>query len=155
MAEPVDKPRADVLLEGQHEHTVDDKGRVSVPAEFRGALGLVEGDELVLTRHLKESCLLAFWPDAWEAFKAEWTRLGSQTEQILRRVVGGSARRAKVDRLGRIQVPKVLRNYAKLEEKRTVFVMGQGSRIELWSMDVWDATHGPDVHADVDLDGLM
>ena len=43
-----------VAVEGQHEHTVDGKGRVSIPSDFRAVLGLTEGMELVVTRHLNE-----------------------------------------------------------------------------------------------------
>ena len=55
-----------VAVEGQHEHTVDGKGRVSIPSDFRSVLGLEEGAELVVTRHLNERCLLVYWPDAWD-----------------------------------------------------------------------------------------
>ena len=50
-------------LEGQHEHTLDSKGRVSVPSDFRAELNLEENAELIITRHLKERCLLVFWPE--------------------------------------------------------------------------------------------
>lgn len=136
-------------IEGQHEHTVDDKGRLSIPSEFRAELDLEEGSELIVTRHLKERCLLLYWPDAWAAFKQRLDEAPPRVAAALRRVVGGTARRVKVDRLGRIQIPQVLRKYAELDGK--CFVMGQGSNIEIWSMAMWDLTHGPEVYADLDL----
>ena len=54
----VSKGHEPSVLEGQHEHTLDSKGRLSVPADFRLALQLTENDELIVTRHLKERCLL-------------------------------------------------------------------------------------------------
>lgn len=140
-------------IEGQHEHTVDDKGRLSIPSEFRTALDLNEGDELVLTRHLSEACLLVFWPEAWDHFKRQWRAFDPGTQSIVKRVVGGTARRAKLDRLGRVQVPKVLRDYAQLDGK--CFVMGQSDKIELWAMATWDAAHGAGVHQGVDVSALM
>ena len=134
---------------GTHEHTVDSKGRVSIPSDFRAELNLSEGAELYVTRHLSERCLLVFWPEAWDAFVAG---IGERSESpeiasTVRRVVCGYRRRVKLDRLGRIQVPHEQRKYSELEGK--CFVMGQGGHMEIWSMPVWEATHGPDAYADV------
>jgi len=136
-------------VEGQHEHTVDGKGRVSIPSEFRDALGLAEGSALTVTRHLKERCLLVYWPAAWDVFKTRIEQAPPRVASALRRVVCGTARRVKVDRLGRIQLPLVLRKYADLDGK--CFVNGQGAYMEIWSMGMWDLTHGPEVYADLDL----
>ena len=138
-----------VAVEGQHEHTVDGKGRVSIPSDFRSVLGLEEGAELVVTRHLNERCLLIYWPDAWDALKEQISRAEPRLASALRRVVCGAARRVRVDRLGRIQIPQTFRNYAELEGK--CFLMGQGALIEIWSMSVWDVTHGPEAYEDYDL----
>lgn len=137
------------LLEGQHEHTLDGKGRVSIPSEFRTELEIGENFELVVTRHLKERCLLIFWPEAWLKFKDKIALAPPNVASALRRVVCGTARRVKVDKLGRVQVPQVLRKYADLDGK--CLVMGQGQLMELWSLGVWEKTHGPDVYESFDL----
>ncbi len=149
MADVDDSVASEPYLEGQHDHTVDDKGRVSLPAEFRNALNLSEGDEVIITRHLKERCLLVYWPAAWADLRNRMADAPPRTSTALKRVVGGSARRVKVDRLGRVQIPQVLRRYGSLEGK--CFVMGQGRSIEVWATAVWDATHGPEHYADMDL----
>lgn len=136
-------------LEGQHEHTLDSKGRVSIPSDFRTDLEVEENAELIVTRHLKERCLLVFWPAAWEAFKAKIASATPSVGSALRRVVCGTARRVRLDKLGRIQVPQVLRKYADLEGK--CLVMGQGHLMEIWSLGVWESTHGPEVYEDFDL----
>jgi MraZ protein len=141
-----------IPVEGLHEHTVDNKGRVSVPAVFRGALGVQEGDELVVTRHLKERCVLVYWPAAWDAMKARADELAAPVRAAVRRVTVASAHRVKVDRLGRIQVPLVLRKYAELDGK--CFVMGQGDRMEIWAPVQWEQTHGPQIYAQLDLSDL-
>ena len=145
----VNRRQSSSTLEGQHEHTLDGKGRVSVPSEFRSELGLVENDELIVTRHLKERCLLIFWPEAWGRFKDKISIAPPAIGSALRRVVCGTARRVKVDKLGRVQIPQVLRKYADLNGK--CLVMGQGQLMELWSLNVWESTHGPDVYEDFDL----
>ena len=148
--EPVVAPALD--LEGQHDHTFDDKGRVSIPAEFRATLALDEGAELVVTRHFNQRCLLIFLPEPWTAFKAVIEGAEPAVRPVLRRVVAGSARRVKVDRLGRIQIPQVLRKFAQLEGK--CFVVGQGDRMELWDEAVWNEMFDPDSLQGHDLTGL-
>jgi len=138
-----------VTVEGQHEHTVDVKGRVSIPSDFRTSLLLEEGAELIVTRHLNERCLLVYWPEAWDELKAQIENAPSRLASALRRVVCGAARRVRLDRLGRIQIPHTFRNYAELEGK--CFLMGQGRVIECWSMSMWEMTHGPEVYDDFDL----
>lgn len=137
-------------LEGTHEHKLDAKGRISIPAEFRNAVGLAEGNELVLTRHLKDQCLLVFWASAWEDYKQRIDALPRSVSKQMRRVVCGMARRAKLDRLGRVQVPHELRQFAGLDGK--CFVMGQGRYIELWAAPIWNAVSSPDNFTHVDLD---
>lgn len=149
MSRPIPSAAEPGSVEGQHEHTVDGKGRVSIPSEFRDSLELDEGSTLTITRHLKERCLLVYWPAAWDAFKARLEEAPPRVASALRRVVCGTARKVRVDRLGRIQIPLVLRKYADLDGK--CFVNGQGSYMEIWSMGLWDLTHGPEVYADLDL----
>ena len=67
----------------------------------------------------------------------------------LRRVVYGTARRVRLDKLGRVQVPQVLRKYAGLEGK--CLVMGQGNLMQIWALGVWESTHGPEAYEDFDL----
>jgi MraZ protein len=139
-------------LEGQHDHTIDDKGRVSIPAEFRAALGLQDGDEVVVTRHLRERCLRVYRPDAWEQFKARIADMPGPAGAALRKVVRGSARRMKVDRLGRISLPTALRTYAQLDGK--CFVMGQGLCMEVWDEGEWNRAHAPENYGELDEDAL-
>ena len=137
------------VLEGQHEHTLDSKGRLSVPADFRLALQLTENDELIITRHLKERCLLVFWSASWARFREQIENAPAPVATAIKRVICGSARRVRLDRLGRLQVPQVFRRYAGLEGK--CLVMGQGNLMEVWSGDLWDRTHGPEAYEDFDL----
>ncbi len=140
-------------LEGQYDHTIDEKGRVSVPAEFRAALGLQEGDEVVVTRHINEQCLRVYRPDAWEAFKARVDAMeNTVVATAVRKVVCGSARRMKLDRLGRVSLPVVLRQFAALQAD--CFVMGQRDCIVIWDQLLWNAKHGPDAFANLDASAL-
>lgn len=149
MSTSEDPQRVHEPLEGQHDHTLDEKGRVSIPAEFRQVLQLEEGDEVVITRHLNEQCLLVFRPDAWKAFMDKVDRDLSPIGNALRKVVRGAARRMKVDRLGRISVPSAVRGHAALDGK--CFVVGQDQWMQIWDVEVWNRTHAPENYAELDL----
>ena len=58
------------MLLGTHDHTLDDKNRLTLPARFRQAFA--EG--IVVTRGM-DGCLYAYSSDAWERLVE--SRLGS------------------------------------------------------------------------------
>ena len=78
------------LFEGQHEHTLDSKGRVSIPSDFRVELSLEENAELIVTRHLKERCL-CFSADRLGSIQIQNWKRATICGSALRRVVWNSA----------------------------------------------------------------
>ena len=145
---------------GSHEHKLDAKGRLSIPNEFRVLLGLEENDVLVVTRDAASPSLLVFWEDAWKAFedKAErlaerrqaalWAKieagelevdgdLGEAAEDLMRQY----HRRVKLDRLGRIQLPAMLRGFAKLQGGDPCRILGKGGAISVWADEQACAAH--------------
>lgn len=134
-------------LEGQYDHTVDDKGRLSIPSVFRESLGLSDGAELVVTRNLKDHCLAIYPIPAWEAFKARIAEGRDPVARALQRVVKGSARRVTVDRLGRVHIPPGLRAHARLSGK--CYVVGLGPKMEVWDVTVWSDTFDPSTFGDI------
>jgi MraZ protein len=119
---------------GEFEHSIDDKGRVAVPARFREDLG--EG--MVLTRGF-DHCLQAFPRAVWQqlAQKVSSLSLGSPDARNLRRILFSNAAEVEVDRQGRILVPQNLREYAGLAEQ--VVITGMDTFFELWSAERWRA----------------
>jgi MraZ protein len=117
---------------GEFEHSIDDKGRVAIPARFREELG--EG--MVLTRGF-DLCLQAFPRQVWQqlAQKVSSLSLGSPEARNLRRMLFSNAAEVEVDRQGRILVPQNLREYASLAEQ--VVITGMDTYFELWSADRW------------------
>ncbi len=120
---------------GEFEHTIDDKGRVAIPARFREELG--EG--MVLTRGF-DQCLQAFPRQRWQdlAAKVSSLSLGSAEARNLRRILFANAAEVEVDRQGRILIPQNLREYAGLAEQ--VVITGMDTYFELWSSEGWAAT---------------
>jgi len=117
---------------GEFEHSIDEKGRVAIPARFREELG--EG--MVLTRGF-DQCLQAFPRPVWQqlAQKVSSLSLGSPEARNLRRILFSNAAEVEVDRQGRILVPQNLREYAGLAEQ--VVITGMDTFFELWSADRW------------------
>lgn len=117
---------------GEHTHSIDDKGRVSVPAKFRRKL---EGG-LVVTRGL-DACLWLFTREEWGklADKLADLPLSNKQSRAFARLMLAGAWDAELDSQGRISLPEYLRQYAGLAKHVTV--AGLYTRLELWDEDAW------------------
>jgi MraZ protein len=138
---------------GQYEHTIDDKGRLTLPAKFRP--GLVAG--LVVTLGM-DGCLFVFPRAKWEelAARIEALPITNPKARGLARLMFSSADDSGMDRQGRILIPAHLRTYAGLGSD--VIVTGLNSRVELWQPARWRKLQSAEIEGDVlsaeDLAGL-
>lgn len=127
------------MFRGQFPHTIDAKGRVSVPSKFRDVLKDKYDERLVITNF--DGCLVAYPFSEWQILEkkaANLSMLKKEAAQFLRFFYSGAAE-CEIDKLGRILIPQVLRDYAKLE-KDIVFV-GVTKKAEIWSKARWDAAY--------------
>jgi len=124
------------MFRGRYEHTIDAKGRTSVPARYRDALGAAGDRRIVLTSAL-DPCLVAYTPLEWIAFEERLGRLPQfdRAVQKLRRIYVSGAVECDIDDVGRILVPPTLREHAGL--KKEVLWAGAGRYAELWDKDEW------------------
>ncbi len=122
---------------GRFEHSVDNKGRLAVPARFRDGLK----GELIVTRG-NDRCLYLFTQDAWEPLAAKLNALptGDADARNLRRAVFSAAEPVELDRQGRIMIPDHLREYAGLGTE--VAIIGLGAYIEIWDKQAWQTLDG-------------
>ncbi len=122
------------MFRGQYEHTIDAKGRTSVPARFREVLAAGGDGRLVLTTGL-DPCVVAYPMQEWLAFEERLARLPQfdPSVQMLRRIYVSGAVECEVDKVGRILVPQTLRRHADLA--REVLWAGMGRHVELWSRE--------------------
>jgi len=124
------------LFLGEFEHSIDDKSRLAVPARFRPALEA----GLVVTRGL-DRCLVIWDAETWRNEAESIVRLDSMRADVRRyKRYALVAASATPDKLGRIVIPKVLREYAQLENE--VVIVGLGDRIEVWSRAEWERERG-------------
>lgn len=115
---------------------MDDKGRLAFPASFRGALG--DGDRVMLTQSFQDDCLVALTEAEFAATAEKIKQLPASNPAVVayKRYFVAPATLLVVDKAGRVNVPKELREYAGLE--REVMWVGVVERIELWSKQRWD-----------------
>jgi MraZ protein len=112
---------------GEHQHNLDAKGRITLPARFREALG-TDG---FLSRG-KDGCLALHRSEEWEVIAAgqrELMKRGAQERTMARSFFAGATPVAP-DAQGRIAIPASLRTYAHLDKE--VVVSGVYDYIEIW-----------------------
>lgn len=120
------------MLMGEYLHSIDAKGRVIMPADFRSEIG--EG--FVITKGL-DNCLFIYSNNEWDNLSAKLKQLPlakAEARAFVRFFFAG-ARKLECDRQGRFLVPVALRTHAKLQKE--VVLIGVSSRIELWSKAEW------------------
>lgn len=125
------------MFSGRYEYTIDDKGRLSIPAKFRDALLSHDSPALVLTNHL-DGCIVAYPGKEWEALQERIegsdASLKKEAKNVLRFFYSG-ATECPIDRLGRILLPQTLRNYGII--KKNVVIVGMNKKIEIWAEEAW------------------
>jgi MraZ protein len=126
------------MFRGQFQHSVDAKGRVSLPARFRDVIASAGDARFVLTPALFDPCLHLYPMRAWEEFEAKIAALPSMDPHVVRfrRLYVSAAVECELDTASRVLVPPQLRDKAKLE--RDVLWAGMGKHLELWSKNLWE-----------------
>lgn len=121
------------MLLGEYKHSIDEKGRVAVPAKFRNAFQ----SGAIVTRGL-DHCLFIFSLSEWEnlAKKINDLPLAQANSRAFSRLMLAGAMDVKVDVQGRVLIPDYLREYAGI--KKQVVVAGVYNRIELWDETAWN-----------------
>ncbi len=129
------------MLMGEYNHTIDAKGRVTIPAKFRNELG----DHFVVTRGL-ENCLSAYSPERWALIEEAFSKIPitNRAGTKLSRLILGNAIDCEVDKMGRILITQSLRSKADLQ--KDVVLIGLGDRIEIWDKNNWDEVNSQDVY---------
>jgi MraZ protein len=123
------------MFRGRFEHTIDSKGRVSIPAKFRELLAEKYDDRLILTNF--DRCLVAYPYEEWRVLEERVGSLSMVKKEVkaFQRFFISGATECPIDKLGRILIPPTLRDYAKLE-KNVVFT-GMLRKFEVWSKERW------------------
>jgi MraZ protein len=118
---------------GEYNHSIDAKGRIIVPSKFREKLG----EQFIVTKGL-DGCLWVFSSEEWNAFTEKLTSLpvANKAARNFNRFFLAGATEAEADKTGRILIPQVLRDYAKLD--KDAVLIGAGQRVEIWNKQAWE-----------------
>ena len=120
------------MLMGEFEHTLDTKGRISMPAKLRKDMG----DTFILTKGL-DGCLFAFSCEEWLNFETKLKSLpisDKNARNFVRFFLAG-ATECEIDKQGRFLIPSNLRQASKLEKEAVI--IGVGTRLEIWDKTTW------------------
>lgn len=122
-----------MTFRGLHEHSLDSKDRVTVPAPYRGALS----DGVVLMKGV-EPCV-EVWPEgeaeAMEAGSLSALSPLSRDARRLQRRFFAHSEASELDSAGRVRLSKQLIEHAGLAGR--CVITGMGRRLEIWSPDEW------------------
>jgi transcriptional regulator MraZ len=124
------------MFRGRYEHTIDAKGRTSLPARYREALAGLGERRIVLTSAL-DPCLVAYTTPEWGSFEEKIAKLPQfdRAVQKLKRIYVSGAVECEIDDSGRILIPPTLREHAQLT--KDVLWAGSGKYAELWDKQAW------------------
>ena len=118
-----------VALTGSYQHTIDEKGRLAIPAKLR--------EELGATCYLAmgmDSCLCLYSQESWQQFTEKVAQLPAAQARAMRTFFANACK-CETDGQGRILVPAKLRRYASLE--KDVVINGALGKAEIWNAARW------------------
>ncbi len=123
------------MFRGRSRHTLDDKGRLAIPARFKETLNRKEESCLVVTNYV--NCLRAYAKDDWRIIEDKASKLSTMDNAVntyLRYYIGG-AQECELKQ-GRITLPPDLREIAGLNKE--VVLIGELKMFEIWDRDCWE-----------------
>ena len=125
------------MFRGITQLSLDAKGRLAIPARYRGELMSSCAGHLIVTVD-PSKCLLIYPQPAWEPIEQKLNNLSSFEPKTrnLQRLLVGNACDVDMDAAGRILVSPPLRQFAGLS--KDVVLVGQGTKFELWDETQWN-----------------
>lgn len=121
------------MFMGEFRHTIDEKGRIIVPAKFREGLG----ESFIVTRGL-DHCLFVYPHSEWTQLEQKLKSLPftkADARKFTRFFFSGAAE-LELDKQGRVLIPAQLREFARL--KKECVVIGVSTRVEIWCKEQWE-----------------
>ena len=131
------------VLLGEYECSMDAKGRLRIPTPLLRQFGEQEKHSFILNRGVDKHLTL-FPREVWEKEKIKIDALNTYNADArkFRRVFYSGATEIEVDDQGRILLPKRLVEYAEIEKEVVLFAIND--RVEIWSLDEYDAMMNDD-----------
>lgn len=117
---------------GEYRHSIDDKGRMAIPAKFRS----IFNEGAVVTRGL-DNCLFVYSQSEWAKLAEKLVNLpiSQKNTRAFARLMLAGAMDVQLDAQGRVVLPQYLREYAKL--RKITVIAGLYNRLEVWDEEEW------------------
>lgn len=117
---------------GEYHHSIDEKGRLTIPSKLREELG----EQFILTRGL-DGCLFIYSNSEWANVINKYKELPNikEARNFMRFFLSGATNQ-ELDKQGRINIPSPLINYANLI--KDCIIIGVNDRLEIWSKENWE-----------------
>ena len=121
------------MLMGEFSHSLDEKGRLFMPAKLREELG----KRFYISKGL-DGCLFVFDEAQWTTFEAKLNALplARKGARDLKRFFFSGAAEGLCDKQGRVLLPQNLREHAHIQ--KDVVIVGVGNRAEIWAAEQWN-----------------
>ena len=121
------------MLMGEYHHSIDDKGRLIIPAKFREELG----EKFIVTRGI-DNCLFVYSESSWIKIvnKLESLPFTKKDARAFVRFFLSAASEVEFDKQGRINLTSPLISYANIDKE--CIIIGTGDRLEIWSEKSWN-----------------
>lgn len=128
------------MFHGEYRHNIDAKGRLSIPAKMRQECG----EKVYITRG-NEGCLSLYTEEGWQNYYQKLLSLPQQKKKtrVFIRLVTARLTVCEFDKLGRVNIPQVLRKEADLEKE--CVIIGVANHVEIWNCDKWDQFYNDNV----------
>ncbi len=117
---------------GEYHHTIDDKGRLTIPSKIREELG----EHFIVTRGM-DHCLFIYKQEDWNRIIQNYKELPNTKDarNFMRFFLSGATIQ-EFDKQGRINISSPLVSYASLEKE--CIIIGVNDRLEIWSKESWE-----------------
>lgn len=121
------------MFMGEFQHSIDEKGRMIIPAKFRDTLGA----NFIITRGL-DNCLFVYPNEDWTALEQKLKALSlmKSDARAFTRFFFSGATECELDKQGRVNIPNSLREHARLD--KDCIVIGVSNRMEIWDKETWN-----------------
>lgn len=125
------------FFKGQETYSLDNKGRVNIPAKMRKALLPEANSTFVLTRGI-DKCIVAYPLNEWKKYEERYTRMNQFDEEnrFFLRTILAWCEEVEIDTQQRITIGKKYLDFAGLESKVTV--VGMIDHLEFWNPDEFE-----------------
>lgn len=124
---------------GDYPGTVDNKGRIVLPAAFKSEMISADEQTFVVRKDFHEPCLVLYPQSEWNNFIQKISvasSITSKEDRDLKRRLAKNVTRVGYAENGRMLIPKKLLDMANIE--KDVVLVGVGEYIELWDKVAYD-----------------